>query len=163
VAVWTLKRECVGDATIKICQVRGRMKTSVFWVVEPCSLVEVYRRFRRACCFRRQCDETSVNFYLTTRCYNPHDVRLHIAAGRTSDPTNGSFFICSVHMSTKFQHTEETHVSPSARPCIFMFLLPSQWMVSAPDLYSGSPGFKNLPGEWLNWPRVFMLVQSHSR
>jgi hypothetical protein len=27
------------------------MKMAVFWVVAPCSLVEVYRRFRGACCF----------------------------------------------------------------------------------------------------------------
>jgi hypothetical protein len=26
------------------------MKMAVFWVVEPCSLIGVYRRFRGACC-----------------------------------------------------------------------------------------------------------------
>jgi hypothetical protein len=26
------------------------MKMAVFWVVAPCSLVEVHRRFRSACC-----------------------------------------------------------------------------------------------------------------
>jgi hypothetical protein len=26
------------------------MKMAVFWVVEPCSLVEVYQRFRGTCC-----------------------------------------------------------------------------------------------------------------
>jgi hypothetical protein len=30
------------------------MKTAVFWVVAPCSLVEVYRRFRGACCLHHQ-------------------------------------------------------------------------------------------------------------
>jgi hypothetical protein len=28
----------------------ANMKMAVFWVVDPCSLVEVYRRFRGACC-----------------------------------------------------------------------------------------------------------------
>jgi hypothetical protein len=27
---------------------------SVFWVVAPCSLVDVYRRFRGACCLHNQ-------------------------------------------------------------------------------------------------------------
>jgi hypothetical protein len=30
---------------------------AVFWVVAPCSLVEVYQRFRDAFCLRHQCDE----------------------------------------------------------------------------------------------------------
>jgi hypothetical protein len=30
------------------------MKMAVFWVVAPCSLVEVYRRFRGACCLSYQ-------------------------------------------------------------------------------------------------------------
>jgi hypothetical protein len=33
-------------------------KMAVFWVVVPCSLVEVYRRFRGACCLHHQGDET---------------------------------------------------------------------------------------------------------
>jgi hypothetical protein len=49
------------------------MKMAVFWVVAPCSLVEVYRRFRGACCLidlmikTVSIYETSVNFYQTTR------------------------------------------------------------------------------------------------
>jgi hypothetical protein len=40
------------------------MKMAVFWVVVPRSLVEVYRRFRGACCLHHQGDRpTSVNFY----------------------------------------------------------------------------------------------------
>jgi hypothetical protein len=45
------------------------MKMAVFWVVAPCSLVEVYRRFRGACCFhytalqpRRQPSSLMVSF-----------------------------------------------------------------------------------------------------
>jgi hypothetical protein len=34
------------------------MKMAVFWVVAPCSLAEVYRRFRGACFLRLQGDES---------------------------------------------------------------------------------------------------------
>jgi hypothetical protein len=33
------------------------MKMAVFWVVAPCSLVEVYQRFRGPCCLHHQGDE----------------------------------------------------------------------------------------------------------
>jgi hypothetical protein len=33
------------------------MKMAVFWVVAPCSLVEVYQRFRSPCCLHHQGDE----------------------------------------------------------------------------------------------------------
>jgi hypothetical protein len=62
---------------------------AVFWVVAPCSLVEVYQRFRGPSCLHHQGDEfialmmeaarTSenlVNFYQTTRRYNPEDSHL---------------------------------------------------------------------------------------
>jgi hypothetical protein len=64
---------------------------AVFWVVAPCSLVEVYQRFRGTCCLHHQgasiialmmeaacTSETLVNFYQTTRRYNPEDSHLHI-------------------------------------------------------------------------------------
>jgi hypothetical protein len=30
------------------------MKIAVFWVVAPCSLVEIYQRFRGPCCLHHQ-------------------------------------------------------------------------------------------------------------
>jgi hypothetical protein len=33
------------------------MQVAVFWVVAPCSLVEVYQCFRDACCLHRQSSE----------------------------------------------------------------------------------------------------------
>jgi hypothetical protein len=40
-----------------MCEISGShsvcMKIAVFWVVGPCSLVEVYRRFRGACCLHQ--------------------------------------------------------------------------------------------------------------
>jgi hypothetical protein len=68
---------------------------AVFWVVAPCSLVEVYRHFRGACCLHHQGDdrpddggialiietartsETSVSFYQTSRRNNLEDSHLH--------------------------------------------------------------------------------------
>jgi hypothetical protein len=39
---------------------------AVFWFVVPCSLVEVYQRFRDTCCLHHQdVAEKSVNFYQT--------------------------------------------------------------------------------------------------
>jgi hypothetical protein len=39
------------------CQVlTAILKTTVFWVVTPCSKVELYRRFRGACCLHHQGD-----------------------------------------------------------------------------------------------------------
>jgi hypothetical protein len=58
------------------------MKIAILWVVATCSLVEVYQRFRGPCCLHHQGDrpddggrtsETLVNFYQTTRCYNPEE------------------------------------------------------------------------------------------
>jgi hypothetical protein len=59
---------------------------TVFWDVTPCSLVQVYRRFRGICCLHHQgvllialmmeaagTSETSVNFYQTTRRNIPED------------------------------------------------------------------------------------------
>jgi hypothetical protein len=61
------------------------MKMVIFWVVAPCSLEEVYRHFRGACCHMRllarimeavSTSETSVNFYQTIRRNNPEDSHL---------------------------------------------------------------------------------------
>jgi hypothetical protein len=45
------------------------MKVAVFWVVAPCSLVEVYRPALMM--EAASTSETSVNFYQTTRSNNP--------------------------------------------------------------------------------------------
>jgi hypothetical protein len=57
-------------------------KMPVFWVIALCSLVEIYRLFRGTCCVialmmeSASISETSVNFYQTTRRYNPDDSHL---------------------------------------------------------------------------------------
>jgi hypothetical protein len=57
---------------------------TVFWVVAPCSLVEVIRRFGGACASiialmmeAASGSETTVNSYQTTRRNNPEDSHLH--------------------------------------------------------------------------------------
>jgi hypothetical protein len=55
------------------------MKMAVFWVVAPCSLVEV--SIIRAIALMMEAartSETLVNFYQTTRYYNPEDSHLNI-------------------------------------------------------------------------------------
>jgi hypothetical protein len=67
------------------------MKMAVFWVVAPCSLVEVYRcldvlaatiigmmddRSIALMMEAASTSETSVNFYQTTRRFNPEDRHL---------------------------------------------------------------------------------------
>jgi hypothetical protein len=59
------------------------VKMAVFWVVAPCSLVEVYRRFRATCCLlslmmeAASTSETSVHFYQTTLRNSSEDSHLH--------------------------------------------------------------------------------------
>jgi hypothetical protein len=43
----------------KITEFYTELKIAVFWVVAPCSLVEVYQRFRGPCCLHHQGDRTS--------------------------------------------------------------------------------------------------------
>jgi hypothetical protein len=49
-------------------------KIAVLWVVAPCSLVDVYQRFRGPCCLHHE--GLMVNFYQTTWRYNPEDKHL---------------------------------------------------------------------------------------
>jgi hypothetical protein len=50
------------------------MKMRTFYHIAPCSLVEVYRKFRGACCLRHQGVDYS---YETTRRYIPKGSHLH--------------------------------------------------------------------------------------
>jgi hypothetical protein len=68
------------------------MKMAVFWVVVPCSLVEVYQHFRGACCLHHQGDEaestsetTLVNFIQTTQWSNPEDSHIQQYHGVKSE------------------------------------------------------------------------------
>jgi hypothetical protein len=50
---------------------------AVIRVAAQCSLLEVYRRFRGACCLHQHC-ETSAHFCQTTRHNNPEDSHVYI-------------------------------------------------------------------------------------
>jgi hypothetical protein len=66
-------------------------KMAVFWVVAPCSLVQIHQRFRGPCCLHHQgheplialmmeaarSSETLVNICQTARRYNSEDSHLH--------------------------------------------------------------------------------------
>jgi hypothetical protein len=68
------------------------VKMTVFCVIALYSLAEIYRRSRCACCLHNQGDKTSVNFYQSTRCYNPQDSHLHTWRRHTLNPT-GKLFV----------------------------------------------------------------------
>jgi hypothetical protein len=65
-------------AAVKIC-----LKMSVFWVVAPCSVVEVYQRFGGACCLHRQ-DSSSC----AVACYGLglHRLRVRRPDGKDDRP-----------------------------------------------------------------------------
>jgi hypothetical protein len=66
------------------------MKMAVFWVVAPCSLVEVYQRFRGPCCLHHQGDEYPSIFVLT--------------AVRTSNPTKSLYGYRKLHEPGQLSH-----------------------------------------------------------
>jgi hypothetical protein len=74
-------------------------KTAVFWVVAPCSLVEIYQRFRgRALMMEAaRTSETLVNFYQTTRRYNPEDS--HLRTHRRENLKSYTVFHLDLHIS----------------------------------------------------------------
>jgi hypothetical protein len=75
------------------------MKIAVFWVVAPCSLVEVNQLTMSVIALMMEAartSETLVNFYQTTRCYNPEDSNLR------TFPRN-TFALCFTDLSLTWQ------------------------------------------------------------
>jgi hypothetical protein len=73
---------CQNSQHLFLCEISGfgavSTKMAVFWVVTPCGLVWVYRRFRspysnigKMLMQAASTSETSVKLYQTTRRYNP--------------------------------------------------------------------------------------------
>jgi hypothetical protein len=52
----SLSREWLKEVKFQVLTAAS-MKMVLFWVIMPCSLVEVFRRFRGACCLHHQGDE----------------------------------------------------------------------------------------------------------
>jgi hypothetical protein len=71
---------------------------AVFWVVAPCSPVEVYRRFRGPC-------------YQTTRRYNPEDSHL-----RTHRRENLKSYLVILSVSRIMEPERTNPLSASHRP-----------------------------------------------
>jgi hypothetical protein len=63
-------RSPVGSRPWVLWQTPPISKMAVFWVVAPCSLVEVYQRFRGPCCLHHQGDEYSDSHLRTHRREN---------------------------------------------------------------------------------------------
>jgi hypothetical protein len=86
-----------------------------FWVVAPCSLVEVYRQFIGVYCFHRQDDnplmeavrtsDTSINLYQITQFNNPTDTHLLLTAVRISKLTSKFSLICYTFAVCSFTMT----------------------------------------------------------
>jgi hypothetical protein len=55
-----IRKGCLQNKRLERCRytTNSDIKMAVFWVVAPCSLVEVYHRFRGPCCLNHQGDET---------------------------------------------------------------------------------------------------------
>jgi hypothetical protein len=71
---------------------RMTMKMAVFWVVAPCSLVEVYQHFRGPCCLHHQgndSDDDSLHFKTSTQLHTftfPTPVHLQFNTSISSSP-----------------------------------------------------------------------------
>jgi hypothetical protein len=80
--LWTFgpnEIENQNDEVVRCVQEVG-LKMAVFWIVVPCSIVEVYRRLRRLIALMMEAastSETSVNFCRTIWRNNPEDSHLH--------------------------------------------------------------------------------------
>jgi hypothetical protein len=85
------------------------MKMAVFWIVAPCSLVEVYRHFIGACCVHHQ-GTSPWYFYQTTWCNSPEDSHLEIQSYHvdafTGSPKKGCSKLCTNKSMTmwKFEY-----------------------------------------------------------
>jgi hypothetical protein len=78
---------------------------AVFWVVAPCSLIQVYRRFRGAWCLRHQGDE-----WFCLSGYHSH--KLRTPCYRASH-NNSHFFSWSINRVLLQNHSISTCLEPS--------------------------------------------------
>jgi hypothetical protein len=104
---WAVLLKCLRNASEKQnareAVLSEHPKTTVFWVVAPCSLVEVYRRFRGACCLHHHgatIQKTAIFVLTAVRISNP-TVRTSVSKYRSDRRTpsrrlRASSFPCSV-------------------------------------------------------------------
>jgi hypothetical protein len=95
---------------------RRRVWGSGFWVVAPCSLVEVCGHFRGACCLRHQGDH---------RCNNSEDSRLlikspqHTSHGRCTGCRPDSDLLMRIYTLEKINR----HFAPRQKKCHVVILM----------------------------------------
>jgi hypothetical protein len=102
VGVWRSLRQAV--AFVLDHEISGshgsEYEDGYIWVVKPWCLIEVYRRFRGACCLHYQGDrpastsETSINFYQAIRRSNPKTAIFLCLAGIWLQSPWRCFHIC---------------------------------------------------------------------
>jgi hypothetical protein len=71
-----------------VVTVGRRTAMAVFWVVAPCSLVEVYQRFRGPCCLHHQGDRPEDSHLRTHSCEN---LKSYIADAIPTSETEKNF------------------------------------------------------------------------
>jgi hypothetical protein len=68
---------------------------AVFWVVAPCSLVEVYRRFRGPCCLHHQGEDSHLRTHRRENLKTYSETRvIRIPELLSSHPTRNDFEVC---------------------------------------------------------------------
>jgi hypothetical protein len=88
------------------------MKMAVFWVVAPCSLVEVYQRFRGPCCLHHRPDDgDSKDLWNVGKLLPDYTVHMKTAifiltAVRTSNPTKNITFTIIFRKMLRFILTQ---------------------------------------------------------
>jgi hypothetical protein len=94
---------------------------TVFWDVAPKGLVEVHRHFRGACRLHHQGDESSVNFYQTTRRNIPQDSHFRIRRRQNlKSHQSTSTFQHRKCLKLCFKQTKtSTNVEQIIRICLF--------------------------------------------
>jgi hypothetical protein len=105
------------------------MKMAVFWVVAPCSLVEVYQRIALMMEATRT-SETLVNFYQTTRRFNPEDSHL-----RTHRRENlKSYYVC-IMVSKKSVTLIIGHKKPPLKSILIQINTVNMFSLSLSNIY----------------------------
>jgi hypothetical protein len=92
---------------------RTQFQMAVFWVIAPCSLVEVYQRFRGPCCLHHQATHRQLhNFHLR---YGDDDDQWRYSPDRALASLTGFMMVCSTMWVYQFHDRPvlDTLIQPS--------------------------------------------------
>jgi hypothetical protein len=126
------------------------MNMAVFWVVAPCSLVEVYWRCRG-----------SVNFCQTTRCKNPEDRHLHRISllSRTKlerKCSENSSKTLSQTFRSSFVTSKDYAGSEQSAPIMSILMICNR----ARPLFNSVLAFDSWNGWFIDWLIMLILLQN---